>query len=195
MMSFSFRNLYQIVSTDIRCRGRHRVTTGNFSMGEPPKCTDWVPRVPPLNSYGNQSYSRKTEGVVTLLTPAVRQYPKVYIKLYIYPNLLPIPLHQPGQKLKLKPTPNHTLAQPLPKYNPLRQNLSQLLPQPWPQPQPVYSLPHCRNSGLIPLPTTLQRLEESKSDAVRCNLDAVRCSLDAIRCSKSCDRPRTLAAL
>jgi len=30
MMSFLFRNLYRIVSTDICCRGRHRVTTGNF---------------------------------------------------------------------------------------------------------------------------------------------------------------------
>jgi len=29
MMSFPFRNLYKIVSTDICCRGRHRVTAGN----------------------------------------------------------------------------------------------------------------------------------------------------------------------
>jgi len=73
MMSFSFGNLYKIVSTDICCRGRHRVTSGNFSMGEAPKFADWVPRgigeSVPLNSYGNQSYSRKTEGVVTLPPP------------------------------------------------------------------------------------------------------------------------------
>jgi len=43
MMPFSFRNLYKIVSTDICYRGRHRVTIGNFSMGEPLKCADWVP--------------------------------------------------------------------------------------------------------------------------------------------------------
>jgi len=36
MMPFSFRNLFKIVSTDICCRGRHRVTTGNVSMGKPP---------------------------------------------------------------------------------------------------------------------------------------------------------------
>jgi len=80
------------------------VTTGNLSMDEPPKCADCVARVPPLNSYGNQSYSRKMEGVETLL-PSRPYYPprclRVYIKVCIYPKLLPIHLHQPGQKLKL----------------------------------------------------------------------------------------------
>jgi len=32
--------LLLLVSTDICCRGRHRVTTGNCSMGEPLKCAD-----------------------------------------------------------------------------------------------------------------------------------------------------------
>jgi len=70
MMPVSFRNLYEIVSTDICCRGRHRVTNGNFVMGKPPTCADCVPRgigeSASLNSYGNQSYSRKTEAVETL---------------------------------------------------------------------------------------------------------------------------------
>jgi len=76
MMPFSFRNLYKIVSTDICCRGRHRVTTGHFPMDEPPKCAEWVPRgigeSASLISYGNQSYS-KNGGVVTLPPPSLSE--------------------------------------------------------------------------------------------------------------------------
>jgi len=73
MMPFSLNNLYKIISTDICCSGHHRVTTGHYSIGELPKCVECVPRrigeSAPLNSYGNQSYSRKTEGVVIIPPP------------------------------------------------------------------------------------------------------------------------------
>ena len=44
MTPFSFRNYIKKSSTDICSIGRHKVTTGNLLMGEPPKCADWVPR-------------------------------------------------------------------------------------------------------------------------------------------------------